>query len=282
MLHALRLPRLLRPAHGRSLTSRIRRLYKGYDHLLQNHRLPVSTVTGAVLSFAGDAFTQSATAADGLDGYDLNRGVSFALFGGVVTGPVNYVWLSQLDTLVTSMAPAGGWRAIMWKVGVQTFFFQPCVYVPIFFGFSAAFRGWSAEATAERVRSEYARTIVSIWGFWTPICVFTFAVLPVRQQAIFFSAVSLAWNAILSFISNQTTQSSTGDLEQRSDHTNAARLPPARAETPAARLRWTPSGRYLPDHQPPMGILDSDPHGSPPRGPTDQSIIGFLLGPGLM
>ena len=82
------------------------------------------------------------------------------------------------------------------------------------------------------VRSEYVRTIRSLWGFWTPICIFAFSVLPVRQQSIFFSyllviltchtyssyllvtqvrqqsiffsAISLAWNAILSFLSNET------------------------------------------------------------------------------
>ena len=86
---------------------------------------------------------------------------------------------------------------------MQTFFFQPVVYVPLFFCFSAVFRGWPAEVAWERVRAEYVPTITSLWAFWTPICVFTFAYMPVRQQAIFFSAISLAWNALLSFLSNR-------------------------------------------------------------------------------
>lgn len=254
---------------------RISRLYNSYDGLLQTHRLPTTTATGLVLAFAGDLCTQSATSAGGLDDYDLHRGCSFALFGGAVTGPVNYMWLTKLDTWVKRAAPAGGWRAIACKLAVQTFFFQPCVYVPLFFTFSAAFRGWSMEVAVERVRSEYTRTLQSLWGFWTPICIFTFAVLPVRQQAIFFSAVSLGWNAILSFLSNQT-------LEQAP----AAPVESAKAgvttKSSRQRLRQTPSGRYLPDHQPPMSIIDND--GQPPRrqGPTDQSVVGYLLGPGLM
>ena len=38
----------------------------------------------------------------------------------------------------------------------------------------------------------------------------------------------------------------------------------------------------LPDHLPPMGILDNDPNPPPKMPPSAQSIIGFLLGPGLM
>ena len=37
-----------------------------------------------------------------------------------------------------------------------------------------------------------------LWLFWTPSVVFTFAVLPVRSQAVFFAGVGFAWNVILS------------------------------------------------------------------------------------
>jgi hypothetical protein len=274
-------PRILtRQARTRPISTvsrRARSLYEGYDGLLQRYRLATTTVTGAVLAFAGDACTQTATSADGLDGYDLNRGVSFAFFGATVTGPVNFLWLSRLDSLVTRLAPQAGWLAIGTKVTIQTFFFQPFVYVPLFFGFSAALRGWSFETAQERVRQEYTRTVVSLWSFWTPIVVFTFAVLPVRQQAIFFSGVSLVWNAVLSFLSNQIPSRTSAEVEE----------PPSSSSQPVPesgekRLRRSPSGRFLPSHQPPMGILDNDPQELRNRGPTDQSVIGFLLGPGLM
>ncbi len=98
--------------------------------------------------------------------------------------------------------------------------------------------------------------------------------LPPRRQAITFSAISLAWNAILSFLSNRPT---AVDAD-------------ATAETPegAERMRRrglvrTRSGRWLPAHQPPMGILDNDPEPAPPKPAlSDQRLLGFLLGPGLM
>ncbi len=151
-----------------------------YDGLLQSHRLATTTVTGAILAMIGDGFTQAATSREPT--YDLYRGLAFAAFGATVTGPVNYVWLTRLAETVGRLAPAGGLAAVFWKVGIQTFFFQPCVYVPLFFDFTAVFRGWTGAAAWERVKAEYVGTLRSLWAFWTPICVFVFAVLPVRHQ----------------------------------------------------------------------------------------------------
>ena len=92
---------------------------------------------------------------------------------------------------------------------------------------------------------------------------------PVIPQAMCFSAVSLVWNALLSFLANR----------------HLLAQPPTDAELKATvysgMLVRTKSGRYLPTHQPPMGILDNDPT-LPKSSPTDQTVLGFLLGPGLM
>ena len=38
--------------------------------------------------------------------------------------------------------------------------------------------------------------------FWTPAILFAFSSLPMRQQSVFFSGVGLAWNVLLSLLSN--------------------------------------------------------------------------------
>ena len=83
-------------------------MYQGYDYLLKTHRLTTTTASGAILAFSGDACTQTATSDGGLDDYDLKRGISFALFGAAITGPINLFWLSRLDTLVQWLVPRGG------------------------------------------------------------------------------------------------------------------------------------------------------------------------------
>lgn len=176
-----------------------------YDGLLKSHKLTVTTISGAVLAAAGDACTQAATSEGGKPlAYDAKRGLTFALFGALVTGPINCFWLTRLDTVVRWLAPAGGRIATSAKVATQTFFFQPIVCapcglsnprlrlapsppartppaltsplpsplggsdVPLFFGVSDL---------AQQPRRDYATTVKSVWGFWTPIVIFAFTVL---------------------------------------------------------------------------------------------------------
>ncbi len=207
----------------------LRAALRSYDELLKQRPLSTTSAVGAALGVGGDALTQQITSAP----YDLPRALSFGLFGAFLTGPVNYVWLPRLDSLVTSLAPAGGLRAVAIKVGFQGLFFQPAVYLPLFFGFSAATRGWSYDATAERVRSDYGRTLVSLWSFWTPICIYVFSSLPVRQQSTVFSLVSFTWNALLSFLSNGS-ETSTALERNLSGAVEAAQMSGALVTRPTA------------------------------------------------
>ena len=175
--------------------------YRAYDGLLARHTLKTTTVSGTVLGLAGDGMTQAMMLRPP-EQYDVRRGFAFGLFGGALTGPVNFVWLRQLNSIVRHLAPGGGAVAIIAKVTIQSLVFQPMIYVPLFLSFTAAVwdRPWTA--SLELARIEYRRTLRSVWAFWTPVCLATFSLLPLRQQAVFFSAVSLCWNAILSFLSN--------------------------------------------------------------------------------
>ena len=135
------------------------RFVSWYDSCLQSRRLLTTTVSGSLLGFAGDSITQSATRARTGDAYDGRRGLCFGLFGGFLTGPVNVLWLGQLDRAVRWLAPAGGPVAIASKVCAQTFIMQPMIYTPLFFTFNGLVRGWSLDAFRERVRDDYARTV---------------------------------------------------------------------------------------------------------------------------
>jgi hypothetical protein len=116
---------------GTSMVGAARAAGRRYDGLLKSHKLTVTTISGAVLAAAGDACTQAATSEGGKPlAYDAKRGLTFALFGALVTGPINCFWLTRLDTVVRWLAPAGGRIATSAKVATQTFFFQPIVCAP--------------------------------------------------------------------------------------------------------------------------------------------------------
>ena len=88
-------------------------------------------------------------------------------------------------------------------------------------------------------------------------------------------SAALAWNAILSFLSNRNESVA---VETKEAHESVGVAPDRKRLT----RTLTAAERLLPTYQPPMGILDNDPQQPRPRPPTDQTIIGYLLGPGLM
>ena len=185
----------------------MRRVLAAYDGLLTRHRLTTSTASGALLSFAGDAVVQRASP----EPHDAGRAAAFTIFGGVLTGPINYVWLDALENAVRRLTPIGGARAIAAKVAIQSFFFQPCVYLPGFYVTNTLVRGWSASEAYQHVRAEYGGTLVRIWLVWTPAVIFTFGWLPVRTQAVFFSGVGFVWNVILSWHAGAGPRRASGE-----------------------------------------------------------------------
>ena len=175
---------------------------RSYDVLLSRHRLVTTTVSGGALGCAGDAAAQYKQSSD--SSYNAERGTAFAIFGGIVTGPVNFVWLKVLERWTLRLAPAGGPRALAVKVAMQSFVLQPFIYLPTFYTVTAITRHWTTDELVTRVRDTYAGTLGRIWVFWTPSVIFAFGWLPVRQQAVFFAGVGFAWNVVLSLFSNPT------------------------------------------------------------------------------
>lgn len=192
----------------RRLLGRPRVALAQYDALLSHHRLTTTTTTGAVLAWGGDALTQRRQLRGGCDDreragvYDRWRALAFVLHGAFISGPVNYIWLGLLQTATSKLMPAGGARAVVAKVILQSTFLQPFIFLPTFFGINAAVRGWSLQTTAERMRRDYRPTLNFIWVFWTPAVSFAFAFLPMRQQAAFFAVYGFVWNACFSAFFN--------------------------------------------------------------------------------
>ena len=127
------------------------------------------------------------------------RLIAFTVFGSLLTGPINFVWLNALEKWTSQIVPTGGfWARIGCKVFLQSTILQPFIYLPTFYSVTSIVRGWSPTEAYVKVREAYPGTLVRLWMFWTPCVVYTFGWLPVRQQAVFFSGVGFAWNVVLS------------------------------------------------------------------------------------
>jgi hypothetical protein len=128
---------------------------------------------------------------------------AFTVFGGILTGPINYVWLDVVERWSSQMAAGGGrWRLLAAKVLLQSAILQPLIYLPTFYTVTALVRGWSADEARAKVSAEYAPTLTKIWVCWTPAVLYAFGWLPKHQQSVFFAGFGFCWNVVLSLISN--------------------------------------------------------------------------------
>jgi hypothetical protein len=207
------------PAAARAAANAVRATAAQYDGLLSRQPFRTSTLTGAILGWAGDALTQRRQlleqATEHLQSldvqpevpqqFDIRRSLAFTVFSAYMSGPVNYVWLVQLHRAVAYVAPNGGARALACKMALQASILQPLIFLPSYFAFNGIVRGWSRQDTLDRARREYWPTLQYVWAFWTPAVAFAFGVLPMRQQPAFFALVGFAWNACLSAFSNPRT-----------------------------------------------------------------------------
>ena len=195
------------------------RLAALYDSLLSRHRLATTTASGSILAFFGDIVAQAgqiaATSDSGAAGpstIDADRVAAFTVFGGVITGPINYLWLDALERWTRALSER---RILLAKVVLQTFVLQPFIYLPTFYTTNAIVRKWSPRDAFQRARSEYLSTLTNIWLFWTPAVLYAFGRLPKRQQAVFFAGVGFAWNVILSLITNPIARRHGEALQRR-------------------------------------------------------------------
>ena len=97
-------------------------------------------------------------------GYDTDRGVAFTVFGGVLAGPLNYLWLPRLEALTRRLSPQlGHVRALLVRVCTHAMVFQPLIYLPTFYAVTALVRKWSPDELVRNVRETYTSTLTRLW-----------------------------------------------------------------------------------------------------------------------
>mmetsp|Transcript_72791 Transcript_72791/g.129232 ORF Transcript_72791/g.129232 Transcript_72791/m.129232 type:complete len:84 (-) Transcript_72791:21-272(-) len=77
------------------------------------------------------------------------------------------------------------------------------VNIPTYFVWISALQGKSWPEIRERFKSGYKSAVLSAWGLWFPVQAITFGLVPPPLRILWVKSVSLLWNGILSFISNQ-------------------------------------------------------------------------------
>ena len=188
-----------------------------YNRLLTNRPIVTKTASAAVLGVGGDALAQaiehrngSGKSSDGGAGdscgsssgssstgwYDAERGIAFSSLATFWNGPFMHYYFE----LMNRRLPAAGLRGLLSKTAITQVLLNPVVYLPLFFGWTAVARGLTVEQATGKARAEYWPALQATWGFFTPVNLINFALVPVPHQNTFNAVASIVYNTILSLL----------------------------------------------------------------------------------
>jgi len=177
--------------------SMAKRIFNWYTQIIVERPLVMKTTTGFCTALAGDVFTQSLTKKE--KEFDKKRLAAFSSFGALWTGPVNHFWLGLMERCFPQ---GGGMRMLVPKLALQHAFWNPFVYLPVFFAFNGALRGKDWNAIVNDGEDKFFQTYMSLLAFWVPASYVIFVRVPEPLQSVSMAGVSLVWNAALSFLAN--------------------------------------------------------------------------------
>jgi len=184
-------------------------LFVPYNNALKRRPLLTKAMTGLVLAGSGDLiaqrFEKTSSGAHkkssiASDRDPLRRFLVFASFGFIWTGPFNHYWLGYL---ARKFPPNAGTEALVKKMLVHHFLWNPFVYFPVFFSFNGFFLGLNRAEFEEWVRRDYFSNLMWCYIVWGPTTAIIFRTVPEHLQSVFMSALSLGWNSFLSWKSNR-------------------------------------------------------------------------------
>jgi hypothetical protein len=132
--------------------------------------------------------------------YDGRRGIVLASLATVWTGVVVHHLLNALERWQPQRL---GWPAVWRKLLLTQLFFNPCLYLPVFFAWTGLGRRHGLEQSIEHARREYWPTLKATWCIFTPVNVISFGFVPVRHQAPLNAAVGVVYNVMLSVVAGR-------------------------------------------------------------------------------
>jgi hypothetical protein len=168
------------------------------------------TVTSAKTAVA-DMLTQTALLNRHWTEVDLGRVSTFALYGALYLGCVQY-WLfvkvyPRLLPLASRFAAlpfqaklrdGRGFLSVLAQVGLDQGLHWPLTAVPAFYYFKGLGEGEPLEVSLAALREHWRSDVLACWAFWLPADALSFGLLPTHLQVPFAAMVSFAYTVFVS------------------------------------------------------------------------------------
>lgn len=186
--------------------------WAAYSHSLEIDPLPTKMLTAASLVTLGDAMSQITEPDGRYLAYDVQRSLSFAIFGAVYTGAFQHWWFIALNEIVPvppDATDAQLWVAAATKTALCQFGTIPLVYLPLFFLLTGAMRALSPEQSWSRACSLYIPLLKRNVSYWIPVQMAQFLFVDPCWQVPYVCLAGFVWSLILSRLTGPTIEACT-------------------------------------------------------------------------
>jgi protein Mpv17 len=145
-----------------------------------------------------------------LSDFKLSRTLTLAAVGLLYSGPVNHLWFSALEKLVR--IPQQGTSVVL-KLLVDQVMFAP-VAIAGYMTVRGIFEGKSKVEIRNQLQEKVAVATKAAWQFWPVVNLISLSLVPVMYRVLMGNVCGIFWNAKLSFISSQTSETTVYTSEQ--------------------------------------------------------------------
>jgi protein Mpv17 len=175
-------------------------LWANYNRLLIEKPVLTKSITSGVIAFVADVACQKimVTKKEGESGsrevdIDWKRTAKFVIINTVLVGPLLHFWYG---TLVAKI-PGTSVISTVYRVACDQLIFAPFCIIPAFFSFAQILDG-TPEQIPDKLRADWATTMVANFSLWVPAQLINFKLVPAPFQVLFANMVGLLWSVYLS------------------------------------------------------------------------------------
>jgi protein Mpv17 len=187
-------------------------LWANYNRLLVEKPVLTKSITSGVIAFVADVACQKIMAAkkEGVEGaeeseIDWKRTAKFTIINTVLVGPLLHFWYG---TLVAKI-PGNSVISTVYRVACDQLIFAPFCIIPAFFAFAQILDG-TPERIPDKLRADWATTMVANFSLWVPAQLINFKLVPAPFQVLFANMVGLLWSVYLSEVTAKALPTEAG------------------------------------------------------------------------
>jgi len=166
-------------------------LLGNYQKVLRTHPILTKSITSAIIAGLGSNLPQILSGKP----LSLDKLRVFAIYGGLVTGPITHYFYKLLDKHI----PGPGLLKYILRLLTDRLLFSPGFLALTLYCLARLHRQ-SHNQAIENMNSKYWLCLVGNWKIWTIPQIINIGLVPQQYRVLFANVVALVWNMYLAKI----------------------------------------------------------------------------------